>query len=134
MSAGKKLASAEQDPGRYLPALAVSYADRARMPAKQLSWSEALAAAPWDPSLPAAWEGAFRRAYAGRLVELGVAREAGRASSTRGTSLSDEDRATRGLGRLTLRLRQSAIDRLTAEAERVGCSRATLVESLIGKL
>ena len=74
------------DPGRYLPAIAIGHADRAKRPKGPLSWSDALAAAPWDPSLPAAWEDAFRRAYAGRLVELGVAQRAGRTGVTSGPS------------------------------------------------
>jgi hypothetical protein len=75
----------EGDPGQYLPLLAAGHADRTRRPKAPLSWSQALAAAPWDPSLPAAWESAFREAYARRLVELGSALPAKRAGTRSGT-------------------------------------------------
>jgi hypothetical protein len=68
--------AASDDPGRFLPALARAAADRRRSRREPLSWSEAIAEAPWDVSMPAAWEAAFRRAYAQRLVERGLARAA----------------------------------------------------------
>lgn len=83
----KKKPTPEGDPGQYLPLLAAGHADRARRPKTPLSWSQALAAAPWDHTLPAAWESAFREAYARRLVELGSAlpaKKAGTRSGTRG--------------------------------------------------
>ncbi len=77
--------ASDGDPGQYLPLLAVSAADRARRPKTPLSWSGALAAAPWGPELPAAWESAFREAYARRLVDLGSALPAKRSGGTSGT-------------------------------------------------
>ena len=59
----------------HLPALARGAADR-RRPRKTdpIKWSAALAEAPWQPRhFPAAWELAFRRAYAERLVERSIA-------------------------------------------------------------
>lgn len=75
--ATKKPPKTDQDPGQYLPLLARQAAKRARRPATPLSRSEALAAAPWDAAtMPAAWERAFREAYADELEALGVARPA----------------------------------------------------------
>ena len=79
--------AATSDPGQYLPLLARAAADRVRAPKEPLTRSAALAAAPWDAeSMPAAWERAFREAYADRLEELGAALPAkrGGASGTRG--------------------------------------------------
>lgn len=73
-----KRAAKSADPGQYLPALAVGHADRARRPKAPLSWSAALAAAPWSPDLPAAYERGFRGAYAARLFERGFAEPAKR--------------------------------------------------------
>lgn len=76
----------EPDPGQYLPLLARQAADRVRAQKRQLTRSEALAAAPWDKSMPAAWERAFRAAYADRLEELGVSLAAAKSSKARGTA------------------------------------------------
>lgn len=68
------------DPGQYLPALARVAAERRRGRSVPLRWSEALAEAPWDTeTMPPAWETEFRRAYAARLVERGLALPAARA-------------------------------------------------------
>lgn len=48
-----------------------------------------------------------------------------------GPSLTDEQRAERGIGRITLRLPQLVLDLLSAESRRSGHSRAELVESMI---
>jgi len=128
--AAKRRPAPEGDPGQYLPLLAVSHADRARRPKEPLSWSEALAAAPWGPELPPAWERAFREAYARRLVELGSALPAKRGGVS-GVSQTEQERAGRGVGRLNLRIAQSAIAKLDRDAKRIGCSRAKLIESLI---
>jgi len=82
----KRLTKAQRDdPDQYLPLLARAAAERARRPTKPLTRSEALAAAPWSPEMPAAWERAFRAAYADRLEELGRALPA-KPSGTSGRS------------------------------------------------
>ena len=58
-------------------------------------------------------------------------RPAGGASGKSGTTLSDEQRAERGIGRLNLRISQAAINKLDRDAKRIGCSRAKLIETLI---
>lgn len=126
----KRTAAQKEDPGQYLPLLARGAADRVRVPAKPLSRSEALAAAPWHHTMPAAWETAFRAAYADRLEELGVALPA-KPSGASGPTQRDDERASRGLGRLTLRPSQKAIDKFSAEAERIGCSRVALFEAMV---
>lgn len=72
---------AADDPAQYLPLLARTAADKVRVPKEPLTRSAALASAPWDESMPAAWEDEFRRAYADRLEELGVAAAAKRSGS-----------------------------------------------------
>jgi len=52
-------------------------------------------------------------------------------SGPSGPSQTDEQRAERGIGRLTLRVAQSTIDKLTRESERRGLSRAALFEALV---
>lgn len=69
---------------QYIPALARSEADRARKTKKPISWSAALNKAPWSDTLPAAWEAGFRRSYAKRLVELGLALPAAKSGTTSG--------------------------------------------------
>lgn len=133
MSGRTKGATKSADPGQYLPLLARSAADRARAPKTPLSRTQALSAAPWDKSMPAAWESAFRAAYADRLEELGVSLPA-KPSGASGPSQGDDDRAARGIGRLTLRPSQKALDKFTAEARRIGCSRVALFESMVAGL
>lgn len=84
LSASDISAVAEQ-----LPKLARAFADKARARKEPLSRSEALAAAPWNSSMPAAWERRFRAAYADRLEELGVSLPAKRSgkSGTSGNNL-----------------------------------------------
>lgn len=130
MSGRPKRAATQSDPGVHLPSLARAFADRARAPKAPLSRSQALSAAPWDKSMPPAWESAFRAAYADRLEELGVSLPA-KPSGASGPSQGDDDRAARGIGRLTLRPSQKAIDKFTAEAKRIGCSRVALFESMV---
>lgn len=122
--------SAGQDIGYMLPILARAAADKARARKTPLTRSAALAAAPWDGSFPSAWETRFREAYADRLEELGCALPA-KPSGASGPSQSDEARVERGLGTIKLRLPQSVLDKLERDAERVGCSRAKLIESLV---
>jgi len=69
----KRTTGAAVEAASLLPLLARAAADKARARKTPLSRSEALAAAPWDAAtMPAAWERAFREAYADRLEELGV--------------------------------------------------------------
>jgi hypothetical protein len=73
------------DPGQHLPALARALADKVRPSKTPLTRSEALAACPWDASMPAAWERETRAAYADRLEERGLAlpaKAAGRSGSS----------------------------------------------------
>lgn len=51
--------------------------------------------------------------------------------SRSGRSLTDEERAASGIGRITLRLHVSALDRIEALAERRGCSRAEAVDEAV---
>jgi len=114
--------------------LARKAADAASRPSTDpLARSEALAAAPWKASYSPSLERAFREAFADRLEELGGARPA-RPSGSSGASQTDLERAERGLGRLTLRVSQASIDKLTAKAEQLGCSRGALFESLVETL
>jgi hypothetical protein len=46
-----------------------------------LTWSEALAAAPWPPGAPPAWEAETRRAFALVLVDRGIAKAAARSGA-----------------------------------------------------
>jgi hypothetical protein len=55
-------------------------------------------------------------------------------SGPSGPNQTDEQRAERGLGRLTLRVSQSSIDKLTREAERRDCTRGALFEKLVAEL
>lgn len=58
-----------------------------RRPVKEpIGFREALGEAPWNKGLPAAWETAFRRAYAAELVKRGIAAPAARAGRTSGPS------------------------------------------------
>src|SRR5678816_3559428 len=67
----------EFDVGSLLPKLAVAAASKVRVRKDPLAWSEALKSAPWNAeAMPAAWERAFREAYASRLVERGIAKPA----------------------------------------------------------
>ncbi len=68
----------------YIPGLARGFADKRRPVKEPLTWSAALDAAPWSGKLPAAWEAPFRRAYAERLVERGLALPAAKAGTTSG--------------------------------------------------
>ena len=58
-------------------------------------------------------------------------RATGGASGSTGRNQSEEVRAAKGVGRLNLRISQAAIDKLSNDARRIGCSRAKLVETLI---
>jgi hypothetical protein len=120
------------NPARYLPSLARQYADavRPRKRGGKWTWTDAMARAPWDASIPAEHEATFRRAYAERLVELGLALPVGR-SRTSGPSLSEETHAARGQGRINLRLSQSALSKLARLAEASGQSQAGWVEAAI---
>ncbi len=82
-------AAAEQ-----LPLLARMAADNVRMPAKPLTRSQALAAAPWQPQFPPAWERAFRAAYANRLEELGVSLPSAKSGKSGKGGKSDLQRMT----------------------------------------
>lgn len=85
-----------EDPGQYLTLLAIDHANHVRKNAKTpYTWSAALERAPWHSNLPPAWERAFREAYAGRLVELGLAlpaKPSGNASGTPGFATKLERR------------------------------------------
>lgn len=62
-------------------------ADKRKKPADPLTWSEALADAPWEKEgLLLPWEDTYRRAYAMRLVERGLASEAAPTGRTSGPS------------------------------------------------
>ncbi len=61
------------DPAQHLPALARAAAHCRRPPKSPLTWSEALAEAPWSAEMPAAWEQEFRSAYAQQLFLLDMA-------------------------------------------------------------
>jgi hypothetical protein len=62
-------------------------ADARRAPRDPLSWSEALAEAPWArEGLLVPWEDTYRRAYAARLVEREMALPAAPTGSTSGPS------------------------------------------------
>lgn len=58
---------------------------------------------------------------------------AGGKSGKSGDPLSEEQRAERGIGRLNLRISQTAIDKLDRDASYQGCSRSKLIEMLILK-
>lgn len=45
-------------------------------PDEKLGWAEALGAAPWPKGAPPAFEGDYRRAFAGELVKRGIAAKA----------------------------------------------------------
>ena len=68
----------------YLLNLARAAADKRRTVKETLTWRAALDEAPWSSKLPAAWESAFRRAYAERLAERGIAAPAAKAGTTSG--------------------------------------------------
>ncbi len=55
-------------------------------------------------------------------------------SGPSGPNQTDEQRAERGLGRLTLRVSQVSIDKLAREADRRECTRGALFEKLIAEL
>jgi hypothetical protein len=76
------------NPAKYLPNLARKHADEAR-PRKsgKWLWTEAMDRAPWSKTLPTEHETAFRRAYAERLVERGLALPAGRSRVSGKTDL-----------------------------------------------
>lgn len=83
----KRAAARPTDIGSLLPQLATMAANKVRTRKTPLTWSEALAAAPWDAkTMPPAWEEPTRRAFAMRLVERGLATpaKAGGASGTAG--------------------------------------------------
>jgi hypothetical protein len=87
-TAGAAKAAPHSDPGQYLPALARAAADKMRARKTPMSRSAALAATPWDASMPPAWERETRAAFADRLVERGLALPAreGGASGASGTT------------------------------------------------
>ncbi len=60
-------------PSVQMPELARAAARRRRTPKAPLTWSEALAEAPWSSEMPAVWEQEFRRAYALELQKRGLA-------------------------------------------------------------
>ncbi len=55
-------------------------------------------------------------------------------SGPSGPSWTDEKRAENGIGRLTLRMAQKKLDKLSREAQRRGVSRAALIEQMIDAL
>ena len=126
----RRSSAKSDDPGQYLPLLAQGFADRFRAPREPLSRSAALAAAPWDASMPPARERQFREAFADRLEMRGLAKPARRGGSS-GASLTDAEWAERGVGSIKARLPKSALSKLERDAKRVGCSRAKLLETLI---
>lgn len=84
MTAKRPAKPRSDDPGQYLPLLAVAAANRVKARTEPLTRSEALAAAPWAPEMPAAWEQAFREAYADRLIARKLALPAKRSGTSRG--------------------------------------------------
>lgn len=119
------------DLGSALPQLAVRAADKVRARKTPMTWSKALASAPWDAeTMPPAWERAFREAYANRLEERGLASPA-RPAGRSGESLTEEQRAERGIGSIKVRLPLTVLAKLDRDAKRIGCSRAKLIETLI---
>ena len=118
--------------GDRLIAIAKKAVSKAKVRNEPLTRAEAMADALWRKSYPAALERAFRETYATALEERGSAKPA-RPSGASGASQTDEDRAARGLGRLTLRVSQTALDKFKAESQRIGCSQAALFESLASK-
>lgn len=106
-----------QDIAQCLPNLARQHAEsvRPRKRGGKWSWTDARARAPWSRELPAEHEDAFRDAYAGRLVELGLALPL-RRSRTSGATPDEATRAARGDGRITLRMPQVTITLLRAQA------------------
>lgn len=86
--------SPESAAGAYLSLLARGYADKARVPKAtgKLTWTEALAKAPWSGKLPAEQEEPFRRAYAERLVERGLALPVGRSRTSGPSGETDLER------------------------------------------
>lgn len=67
---------------RSLLALAREEAQNLATPAAPISWSDALAKAPWPEDGPPAWEAEFRRTFATELVERGAAKPARRGGSS----------------------------------------------------
>lgn len=68
---------------RLVTKLAREAAGKRREPAGEaIGWAQAQAEAPLPADLPSAWEGAFRYAYALRLVKMGYAKKARRAGAS----------------------------------------------------
>lgn len=121
--------SPESVAGAYLPLLARAYADKARAPknAGKLTWTEALAKAPWSSRFPAEQEEAFRRAYAERLVERKLALPVGR---SRTSGPSGENRLTQ----VALRADPSDIARWDEAARSAGLDRNSFLRRAAGEL
>ncbi len=83
-----------RNPTQYLPDLARKYADdtRPRKRGGPWSWTDAMARAPWSVKLPADHELEFRRAYAERLVERGLALRVGRSRTSGPSGETDLER------------------------------------------
>ena len=111
---------ASNDPGQYLPLLAKAAAERVKASAEPLSRSEALAVAPWHADMPAAWESAFRKAYADQLESRGLALPAKR-SGSRGAS------GESALARRTFRATKQEFAEHDARAKAAGVAWATWV-------
>ncbi|HKY40655.1 MAG TPA: hypothetical protein VJN18_32190 [Polyangiaceae bacterium] len=93
-----------------------------RRPVKTpLAWSDALAEAPWGKGLSAAWETAYRRAYATALVKRGLAQPAARTGRTSGPSGESK------LPRRTLRASAAEFAEQDRQAKAAGLPWATWV-------
>jgi hypothetical protein len=114
---------------RELIQLARQHADdtRPRQRGGKWSWTEALGRAPWGKGRPEEHEEAFRRAYAERLVELGLALPVGR-SRTSGPSGKNP------LTEVKLRGEKRETDRWTEAAAALGVDRNTFLRRAANEL
>lgn len=119
--------TATSDVEQHIPALARAEADRARQTKEPVTWSGAIAKAPWSRQLPPEYEMPFRRAYAERLVERGLALPVGR-SRTSGASGKNT------LTEVKLRGELAETERWRAAAQRSGTDRNTFLRRAANQL